>query len=235
MPKSRPSKVIVHRIELQQFERDLLEQIVIGNGAIRLVDSLVPLVTTLADPVRLYGLLTLLESLGVLDTPVPTLVDASDDLEAASTAIKDFLGLSVEYQAREDANRNVQKTAAVQAEEANEKAQAELSNTAQAHQEGQVSWEEVQAAQERANQAQAEAWRQRKIAGSWEYWFYFQKWDESKARGDNPPKGRWPTRKEVNQAKKEGTYYGGEEDDSGGIVNFLFGALGRTGGMNPFG
>ena len=207
MPKRKPTQVITHRIELQQSERDLLESALIGNGMIRTVDALAPVFTAFADPVKLYGLLTLLEAMGVLDTPVPTLIDAEDNVSAAVVAIKDFLGLQVEYQHREDANIATAQTAAVQAEEANQTAQTDLANTAQAHANGQASWDDVRAAQERANAAQAQAWRDAKIAESWDYWFYFQEWDRSKERGDDPPKGRFPTNKEVSQAKKDGTYY----------------------------
>lgn len=207
MPKSKPNQVIVHRIELQQSERELLESALIGNGIIRSIDALAPVFTAFADPVKLYGLLTLLEAAGVLDTPVPTLIDAEDNVSAAVVAIKDFLGLQVEYQHREDANIAAAQTVAEQAEEANNTAQMELANTAQAHQNGQASWDDVRAAQERANEAQARAFRESKIAQSWEYWFYFQEWDRSRDRGDDPPKGRWPTRKEVSKAKKDGVYY----------------------------
>jgi len=207
MPKRRPTQVITHRIELQQSERDLLEAALIGNGMIRTVDALAPVFTTFADPVKLYGLLTLLEAAGVIDTPVPTLIDAEDNVSAAVVAIKDFLGLQVEYQHREDANIATAQTAATQAEEANERAQNDLSNTAQAHANGQASWDDVRSAQDRANEAQALAWREAKIAQSWEYWFYFQESDRARDRGEDPPKGRWPTRKEVSKAKKDGVYY----------------------------
>jgi len=207
MPKSKPTQVIVHRIELQQHERDLLESALIGNGLVNGIAALGPVLTQLADPVKLYGILTLLEALGVLDTEVPTLIDASDDLSAAVVAIKDFLGLQVEYQHREDANIAAEQAVALQSEEANERAQSDLANTAQAHANGEASWDDVRAAQKRANEAQSQAFRDAKIAQSWEYKFYFEQSDAAKLRGEDPPKGRWPTRREVAQAKKDGVYY----------------------------
>lgn len=215
MPKARPDQVIVHRIELQQTERDLLEAALIGNGLVKTVGSITPLLAELTDPVKLYGLLTLLEAMGLLDTPVPTLTDASEDISAATIAIRDFFGLQVEYQHRQDANAGVEKTAAVQAEESNQDAQTQLAQTAEAHKNGDASWDDVRAAQDRANAAQAEAWRQNLISQQWEYKFYFEQWDLSKARGDEPPKGRWPTKSEINIAKGDGVYYNTTKSTTG--------------------
>jgi len=68
--KRKPDKVVVHRIEIQQFERDLLKDALILQNANSLLSSM-----SQVKPETLYAWLTLFEALGILNTPIPTLGD----------------------------------------------------------------------------------------------------------------------------------------------------------------
>ena len=70
--RRKPDKVVVHRIEFQEKERELLEQVIAVNGVTSIFRSI-----TSMDVKTLYALLTLLEALGIIDTPIPTLGDDS--------------------------------------------------------------------------------------------------------------------------------------------------------------
>ena len=60
MPKSKPSKVIVHRIELQDTERELVEMAIAANAFTQSLEAITPILVPLSDPKRLYGFLTIL-------------------------------------------------------------------------------------------------------------------------------------------------------------------------------
>jgi len=68
--KRKPDKVVVHRIEIQQFERELLKDAMILQNANSLLHTMAQM-----KPETLYAWLTLAEGLGLLDTPIPTLGD----------------------------------------------------------------------------------------------------------------------------------------------------------------
>ena len=68
--KRKPDKVVVHRIEIQQFERELLKDAMILQNANSLLNTMAKV-----KPETLYAWLTLAEGLGLLDTPIPTLGD----------------------------------------------------------------------------------------------------------------------------------------------------------------
>jgi len=70
--RRKPDKVVVHRIEFQEKERELLEQFIAVNGATSIFKSIASM-----DVKTLYALLTILEGLGIIDTPIPTLGDDS--------------------------------------------------------------------------------------------------------------------------------------------------------------
>jgi hypothetical protein len=74
MSKRKPTEVIVHRIELQQKERELLETAVLMQNANRLIQSI-----SAVDPATLYALLTLAEAFGLVKTPIPTLGDLPEN------------------------------------------------------------------------------------------------------------------------------------------------------------
>ena len=71
MTKRKPEKVVVHRLELQTKERDLLEQFIYLEQLNKLLDSLLSM-----DPKVMYMYITILEGIGLIDTPIPTLSDA---------------------------------------------------------------------------------------------------------------------------------------------------------------
>jgi hypothetical protein len=213
MPKRKPDKVIVHRIELNTFERDLLETALVGNVASNLVTgvtpSLVQLVGVLSDPVKLYGFLTILEMSGVLDTPIPTLGDSQNDLRSAIIAIKDYLGFELDYKQNAEANQRNAEILEQQAEMSAENAEQIARDTGQAYRDGQASYEDMMAAQREYNRQQAEAFKARKIAESWDLKFYFtmsgMQFDEDGRQIPNT--GRMPTNAEIAQAKENGEYY----------------------------
>ena len=70
MSKRKPDRVVVHRIEMQQHERELLKDAMILQNANSLLESM-----SRVQPETLYAWLTLFEGLGLLDTPIPTLGD----------------------------------------------------------------------------------------------------------------------------------------------------------------
>lgn len=72
MPKAKPDQVVVHRIELQQSERDMLETAI---GAYSLNQVLEPLVEVLKDVSAVYALITLYELVTGRETGIPTPAD----------------------------------------------------------------------------------------------------------------------------------------------------------------
>ena len=69
--KRKPDKVVVHRIEMQSKERDLLESYIYLEQTNKLLSTLL-----LMEPKVMYMWITVLEGLGVIDTAIPTLSDA---------------------------------------------------------------------------------------------------------------------------------------------------------------
>lgn len=69
MPKAKPDEVIVHRIELQQSERDMLETAI---GAYSMNQVMEPLVEILKDVSAVYTLITLYELITGKETGIPT-------------------------------------------------------------------------------------------------------------------------------------------------------------------
>jgi len=72
MMKRKPDKVVVHRIEMQQKERDLIEQAILFQNVSSIFNSL-----SRMEIKTIYYYLTLFEALGLIDTPVPTIGDGS--------------------------------------------------------------------------------------------------------------------------------------------------------------
>lgn len=70
--KRKPDKVVVHRIEMQQKERDLIEQAILFQNVSSIFNSL-----SRMEIKTIYYYLTLFEALGLIDTPVPTIGDGS--------------------------------------------------------------------------------------------------------------------------------------------------------------
>ena len=70
MSKRKPSDVIVHRIELQQKEREMLEFGLIMTNANTLLETMSKI-----SPETMYAWLTLAEGFGLVNTPIPTLGD----------------------------------------------------------------------------------------------------------------------------------------------------------------
>jgi len=77
MTKRKPERVVVHRIELQTKERELIEQYIYMQQANRLVNTI-----TQIDVGQLYALLNFLELAGIIDTPIPTITSADEILPA---------------------------------------------------------------------------------------------------------------------------------------------------------
>ena len=74
MSKRKPTDVIVHRIELQQKERDMLEFGLLMKNANQLLETM-----SQVKPEALYAWLTLAEAFGLVKTPIPTLGDLPEN------------------------------------------------------------------------------------------------------------------------------------------------------------
>tara|TARA_Y100000361_G_scaffold152550_1_gene172291 strand:+ start:183 stop:608 length:426 start_codon:yes stop_codon:yes gene_type:complete len=70
MSKRKPSEVFVHRIELQQKEREVLELGLMMDNANKLLKTMASI-----SPETMYAWLTVAEAFGLVDTPIPTLGD----------------------------------------------------------------------------------------------------------------------------------------------------------------
>ena len=207
MAKRKPDQVIVHRIELQQTERDLLEMALFGNVLSGGLRTLMPLVTTLCDPVKLYGFLTLLETAGLIDTPVPTVGDLT--VENVTDAIDQFRQNEFNMAGRSAETKEFHTQAAIAVEEQRAKVEKQREEANKAYQEGTGSYEAIVTLQQEQNRLQAEAFRQQKIAQGWKYYFYFMlsgmEFDENGQQV--PGTGSWPTKWDEFKAKAAGEYY----------------------------
>jgi len=112
MTKKKPDgkTLINYRIELQDKERELLEQAIIGQQFTTVVDSIVKGISSM-DIMTMYGLLTIAEGMGWIDTPIPTITDLMTSPEdsakaAAGGAIKQWS--ENRKQARDDAYKQRQ-------------------------------------------------------------------------------------------------------------------------------
>lgn len=207
MPKSKPDKVVVHRIELQQTERDLLEMALLGNALGSGISALMPLITTLCDPVKLYGFLNLLELADVIDTPVPTVADLT--VENVTDAIDQFRQNEYNKAGQSAETKEFHTNAAIATEDRRAKVEKQREEANKAYQDGTGSYEAVQILQQEQNRLQAESFRQQKIASGWKYYFYFMlsgmQFDENGQQ--IPGTGSWPTKWDVLKAKASGEYY----------------------------
>jgi hypothetical protein len=213
MPKRKPDQVIVHRIELNTFERDLLETALLANIGTNLFEATVPsvlnLLGNLSDPIKLYSFLTILEMAGLLETPVPTLGDLDNEAEAAIIAIKDWLGFELAYDENAEANTENAQILSNQAIEATQEAEKIARETSQAYRNGQASYEDMMAAQRAYNRQQSESFKANLIAQSWDYYFYLNLSGMEFDQDGNqiPNTGRFPNKQEVSRAKRDGVYY----------------------------
>ena len=236
MPKRKPDSVVVHRIELNSWERDFLETYLLANVGNKLVDSIVPplvkLLGELSDPIKLYSFLTILEMLDLIDTPVPTLADSTDDARSAFYAIKDWLGFELAYDENAEANTTNAQQLATNQNQATEEAERIARETGQAYREGQASYEDMMAAQREYNRQQSELFKANLIAQSWDYYFYF---NESGMQFDEdgkqiPGSGRMPNKSEIANAKAAGVYYPAQTERK----SFIRRAIQSMGGLNIF-
>jgi len=81
MAKSKPDQVIVHRIEFQQHEREMLE---LATASYAVKNVVGPFVTLFTDEGFLIFLTLLLESLGVTDWMPDSLTQAVKDIGSDS-------------------------------------------------------------------------------------------------------------------------------------------------------
>jgi hypothetical protein len=77
--KRKPDKVVVHRIELQSKERELLESAIYVNSLSQIIESLARM-----NVKTLYAWITILEAAGIIKTAIPTLSDADELLATLS-------------------------------------------------------------------------------------------------------------------------------------------------------
>jgi hypothetical protein len=192
MPKSKPDKVVVHRIELQQTERDLLEMAILGNVITETTQSLAPILVGLTDPTKLYGFLTILEMLDLIDTPLPTLGDGNP-----LDKIKEWITGSANEAERRDLNQEVQQNLALQAAEASKKAESDRDIARKEYyaNPNEATKKALDNAQEEANRIQGEAKKRADIARGWNWKFRYEN-------------GRNPKTYEIMAAKIRGEWYG---------------------------
>lgn len=196
MPKRKPKEVIVHRIELQEKERDLLELWLLSNQTNKLIESVVPslgqLAGQLSNPINLYGFLTILELLDLLDTPLPTLADGNplDKLKEWTT------GRSANAE-RRDLNQEVQENLSEQAALSLKEAERKTKDARDRYYEEQNEGNKaaLDAAQKEENRVRAEAKKRADIAKGWNWKFRYEN-------------GRNPRTYEIMAAKIRGEWYG---------------------------
>lgn len=75
MPKAAADQVIIHRLELQETERALVEQFV---NAYTLEQVSSPVVEILKDASALYAIVTLIEMFTDIDLPIVTPADSDE-------------------------------------------------------------------------------------------------------------------------------------------------------------
>lgn len=97
MSKRKPDQVIVHRIELQKKERELIQDYMMFEQANKLVASLASM-----DIKTMYAWLNVAEAFGFLDTPIPTVTDFDEIAGAVgswatNTAIENEQGRQEKY------------------------------------------------------------------------------------------------------------------------------------------
>ena len=83
MPKAAPSQVIIHRIELQETERRILEQFV---NAYTFEQVSNPVVEILKDVSALYAVVTMIELFTDIDLPITTPADGAEIWDAVKDA-----------------------------------------------------------------------------------------------------------------------------------------------------
>lgn len=84
MTKRKPSKLLGIRLELQEHERDLLEQDILLRNSSKLAGTIFHSLTQM-PPQNMYAWLTVMEALGWIDTPIPTLGDLDEYVNAIKT------------------------------------------------------------------------------------------------------------------------------------------------------
>jgi hypothetical protein len=107
MTKAKPSKLHGIRIELQQHERDLLEQDILLRSSSKLAGSIFHSLTQM-PPQNMYAWLTVLEAFGLVDTPIPTLGDLDEYVNAIKTWADDRKRRKEEQKATEKAGRDAE-------------------------------------------------------------------------------------------------------------------------------
>ncbi len=170
----------------------MLEVALLGNALEGIMQSLSPVAVALLDPGKLYGLLTILELLDLLDTPLPTLGDEEGPL----AALRQWITGAPAAAQRRDTNKEVRENLAHQAAESlieSEKTKADILQEYKADPTPENK-ARLDAAQENENRIRGEAKKQADIAKGWKYKFRYEN-------------GRWPKNYEVLAAKIRGDYY----------------------------
>ena len=187
MPKAKPDKVIVHRIELQDTERELVEMAIAANAFTQSLEAITPILVPLTDPTRLYGFLTILELLALLETPLPTLGD---------NWVKEWVNGAPFTAASREANQEAQETLAVQANNSLKEADNSVERALQSYNADPNPQTRAILDSEHADRERirGEAHKRSMIAKGWKYKFRYEN-------------QRWPNRGEVLAAKIRGDYY----------------------------
>ena len=78
-PKRKPTDLLGVRLELQEKERDLIEQTMLVGGITEIIKAMASM-----DIGTMYGWLNIAEAFGLVQTPIPTVADASEMAKAVS-------------------------------------------------------------------------------------------------------------------------------------------------------
>jgi hypothetical protein len=100
MPKAKPTQVIVHRLELQQTERDTLEVALAGRFLTNAVSAVGSVFTGVGHMLAPFGgVLTTIAGLWVAEKGATALIEAAEDTVEEGSKIADFLNPSKQQDA----------------------------------------------------------------------------------------------------------------------------------------
>lgn len=100
MPKAKPTQVIVHRLELQQTERDALEAALAGNFATNAVSAVGSVLTGMGNLLKPFeGVLTAIGALWIAEKGASAILDAAETTIEEGGKIIDFLNPSKQQDA----------------------------------------------------------------------------------------------------------------------------------------
>lgn len=100
VPKAKPTQIIVHRLELQQSERDAFEAALAGNFATNAVSAAGSVLTGMGNLLKPFeGVLTAIGVAWLADKSLDAIVEGIDTALETGSVISDFLNPSKQQDA----------------------------------------------------------------------------------------------------------------------------------------